>query len=169
VQRLAILGSGGAGKTTVAIELGDLTGLPVVHLDPLYWAPGWVERPPEEFGAALADAVAGDRWILDGNVLWGDAADPRFARADTVVFLDLPRRTCIRRALLRRVRYRGERRPDLPDGCREEIELSFLRWMWAYPTRVRPRVLAILDGLDPGVAVHHLRSDAEVRRFLESV
>ena len=63
----------------------------------------------------------------------------------------------------------GEHRPDLPDGCREEVQLSFLRWMWGYPKRVRPRVLAILAALGPEVAVHHLRSDDDVRRFLESV
>ena len=166
---MAILGSGGAGKTTVALELGERTGLPVVHLDLLNWAPGWVPRPHEEFRVALADAVADDRWILDGNFLEGDAGDPRFGRADTVVFLDLPRRTSIRRAVARRVRDRGKQRPDLPEGCEEEIELWFLRWMWSYPNKVRPRVLAILAGLGPGVEVHHLRSDAEVRRFLDSV
>lgn len=169
MQRVAVLGSGGAGKTTVALELGKRTGLPVVHLDPLYWAPGWVQRTPEEFGLALEAAVAGERWILDGNVLWGDADDPRFRRADTVVFLDLPRLTCITRAAARRLRDRGRRRPDLPEGCREEFELSFFRWMWGYPKQVRPRVLAILAGLDPEVAVHHLRSDAEVRRFLDGL
>jgi adenylate kinase family enzyme len=169
VQRVAILGSGGAGKTTLAVELGSRTGLPVVHLDPLYWAPGWVPRPPEDFHTALVAAVAEERWILDGNVLWGDADDPRFRRVDTVVFLDLSRSTCIRRAVTRRLGYDGQRRPDLPAGCREEIELSFFRWMWGYPKRVRPRVLAILAGLGPEVAVHHLRSDDEVRRFVESV
>jgi adenylate kinase family enzyme len=169
MQRVAVLGSGGAGKTTVALELGERTGLPVVHLDPLYWAPGWEQRPPEEFRAALAAAVAGERWILDGNVLWGDADDPRFKRVDTVVFLDLPRRTSMWRAFTRRVRDRGARRPDLPEGCREEFELSFFRWMWGYPRQVRPRVLAILAALGPEVAIHHLRSDVDVRRFLDSI
>jgi adenylate kinase family enzyme len=168
VQRVAILGSGGAGKSTVATALGQRTGLPVVHLDPLYWAPGWVARPPEEFQAALLAAVAGDSWILDGNVLWGDADDPRFARADTVVFLDLPRRTCLWRATKRRLRYRGELRPDLPAGCPEAFDLSFYRWMWSFPRQVRPRVLAVLAGLGPEAEVHHLRSAAEVRRFLEA-
>jgi adenylate kinase family enzyme len=169
VQRVAILGSGGAGKTTVALELSRRTGLSVIHLDPLNWAPGWKPRPLEEFEAALVDAVAQEQWILDGNFLSGDAADPRFERVDAVIFLDLPRSTCIRRALARRMKSGGEHRPDLPDGCREEVELSFLRWMWGYPKRVRPRVLAILAGLGPEVAVHHLRSDDDVRRFLESV
>ena len=169
MQRVAILGSGGAGKTTVALELGKRTGLPVVHLDPLYWAPGWIERPSEEFGAALEAAVAEDRWIMDGNVLWGDAGDPRFKRVDTVVFLDLPRRTCMWRAFTRRATYRGEPHPDLPGGCREEFELSFFRWMWGYPKQVRPRVLSILGALGSEVTVHHLRSDADVRRFLDSV
>jgi adenylate kinase family enzyme len=169
VERVAVLGSGGAGKTTVALELAARTGLPVVHIDPLYWAPGWVERPPEEFRAALAAAVAEERWILDGNVLWGDAADPRFGRVDTVVFLDLPRRICMRRAVARRLTDRGEPRPDLPDGCREEFELSFFRWIWGYPERVRPRVLTILAGLRREVAVHHLRTDRDVRRFLDSL
>jgi len=168
VQRVAILGSGGAGKTTVAVELGRRTGLPVVHLDPLNWAPGWVARPLEEFAAALAAAVAEERWILDGDFLSGNADDARFARADIVVFLDLPRATCIRRAVMRRLRDRGAGRPDLPTGCEEELELSFFRWMWGYPKHVRPRVLAILAGLDSAVDVHHLRSDDEIRRFVES-
>ena len=82
---VAILGSGGAGKTTLAAELAGRTGLPVVYLDALYWAPDWVPRPPDEFRAALDAAVAEDRWILDGNVLWGDADDPRFGRVDTAL------------------------------------------------------------------------------------
>ena len=169
MQRVAILGSGGAGKTTVAVELGRRTGLPVVHLDPLNWARDWKPKPLEEFDAAFAAAVAEERWILDGNFLIGEADDPRFARVDTVVFLDLPRTTCIRRAVARRLRERGKRRPDLPEGCEEEIELWFLRWMWGYPKHVRPRVLSILVGLGPEVTVHHLRSDGEVRRFLDGL
>ena len=69
MQRVAILGSGGAGKSVLAAAIAERTGLPVVHLDVLYWKPGWTPPPPEEFAAALDDAVAKDRWILDGNFL----------------------------------------------------------------------------------------------------
>src|SRR4029079_8670763 len=89
VKRVAILGSGGAGKTWLANELGRRTGLPVVHLDRIFWAPGWTEREPAAAKADLAEVVGRDEWILDGNFLNRLGAE-RLARADTVVFLDVP-------------------------------------------------------------------------------
>jgi adenylate kinase family enzyme len=114
--------------------------------------------------------VRGDRWILDGNFLaerdggW----DARFDRADTVIFVDLPRRTCLWRVVKRVVRERGRSRPDLPAGCSEGLGLSVLRWIWSYPSEDRPRVLAILDRLDERVAVHHLRSESAVQQFVDA-
>jgi adenylate kinase family enzyme len=168
VERVAILGCGGAGKSTLATQLSARTGLPVVYLDRLFWAPGWQPRPDDAARAALDEAVCREHWVLDGNFLLFDGRDQRFARADTVVFLDVPRRTCLRRALTRLVRDRGRARNDLPDGCREGLDLPFLRWIWRYPRTDRPRVLRLLDGLDGSVAVHRLRSPADVQRFLES-
>lgn len=168
MQRVAILGSGGSGKSTLAAALAERTGLPVVHLDVLYWKPGWKAPPTEEFAAALDAAVAEEQWILDGNFLRDDGPDPRFARADTVIFLDLPRTTCLRRIGARLARdWRGPRR-DLPEGCPEGIDVAFWLWVWRYPKRSRPRVLALLDGVE-GVDVHRLRSDEDVRRYLAGV
>lgn len=169
MERVAILGSGGAGKTELARALSEVMGLPIVHLDPLFWRPGWVLAPEEESRPDVEAAVAAGRWILDGNFLGLAAADPRFARADTVIFLDLPRATCIRRALVRLVRGRGRRRPDLPEGCEERLDLAFLRWIWRYPRDNRPRVLAIVSGLGPGVDVVHLRSPSDVRRYVDTL
>jgi adenylate kinase family enzyme len=168
VQRVAILGSGGAGKSALAARIAAHTGLPVVHLDVLYWQPGWKPPPQDEFDAKLDAAVAEERWILDGNFLRHDSPDPRFARADAVVFLDLPRTTCLWRVLKRRLQEARASRRDLPDGCRESIDLEFLRWVWRYPRRNRPRVLTLLDGLD-GVTVHRLRSNVDVERFVASL
>jgi adenylate kinase family enzyme len=168
VERVAILGSGGAGKSALAAALAERTGLPVVHLDVVYWKPEWTAPPPEEFAAALDAAVAEERWILDGNFLRDDAPDPRFGRADTVIFLDLPRTTCLWRVLKRRVQEARRPRRDLPEGCHESIDLTFLRWIWRYPVRNRLDVLARLDGLE-GVDVHRLRSAADVQRYVESL
>jgi adenylate kinase family enzyme len=168
VQRVAILGSGGAGKSALAAALADRTGLPVVHLDVVYWRPGWNEPPPEEFAAALDAAVAEERWILDGNFLRHGGPDPRFGRADTVVFLDLPRTTCLWRVVKRRVQEARRPRRDLPQGCSETLDVPFMRWVWRYPARNRPRLLSFLDGLE-GVDVHRLRSAADVRRYVANI
>jgi adenylate kinase family enzyme len=169
VERVAILGSGGVGKSVLAAAIAERTGLPVVHLDTVYWQPGWTKPPREEFDAKLDAAVAGERWILDGNFLRDDRADPRFARVDTVIFLDLPRHVCLWRIARRRVK--GARRPprDLPDGCTEAFDLEFTRWVWNYPVKNRPDILERMAALGPDVDVHRLRSQRDVDRFLESL
>jgi adenylate kinase family enzyme len=91
VRRVVVLGSGGAGKSRLALALGERAGLPVVHLDHIFWRPGWTPAPEEEAPSALSKVVAEDRWILDGKFL-SRVGSERLQRADTVVFLDLSRR-----------------------------------------------------------------------------
>ena len=158
----------GAGKSHLASELGRRTGLPVVHLDRIFWRAGWAPAPRDEALPELHAAIEAPRWILGGNFLGDDQS--RFARADTVVFLDVPRRRALRRVLTRLVRDRGRSRPDLPDGAGEGFDLPLLLWVWRYPHDNRPRVLELLARLrERGLAVHQLHSDADVRRFLESL
>lgn len=111
--------------------------------------------------------MARDAWILDGN--YGGTLDLRLAEADTVVLLDLPRWTCLRRTLLRTVRFRRHGRPDMAPGCPERLNveyLRFLRWIWTYPTRRRPHLLRRLEELPPGKRVFRLRTDHEVEAFV---
>jgi len=159
VNRVVVLGPAGAGKTEFAVRLSQATGIPVVHLDPIFWRPGWQPAPRDEARSALTAAVAAKRWIVDGNFL---GEDDRFRLADAVFFLDLPRLLCISRILARWMRDRGRRRPDLPDGCAEGFDLSLIRWVWGYRRTDRPRVLGLLAELGDDVEVHHLRTRAEV-------
>ena len=92
MQRVLIIGPCGAGKSTLAAELGRILDLPVFHMDQLNWRPGWVESSKDEIRARLATITAEDRWLIDGN--YGGTLDARLARADTVVYLDFPIRLC---------------------------------------------------------------------------
>lgn len=164
MQRVMIIGSGGAGKSTLARQIGVALDLPVVHLDRLFWRPGWVETPREEWAAVQRDLVAGERWVLDGN--YGGTLEIRLQAADTVIFLDLPRSRCVWGAVRRYLRYRGRSREDLGADCPEKLDWQFLRWIWTYPTTRRPGILARLAALPPEVQVVRLRSRRAVRRFV---
>ena len=157
-RRCLVIGSGGAGKTTFARLLADRTGLPVVHLDALYWSSGWQPKPGEEWRDVVDELVRRPRWIMDGN--YGGTLDARLAAADTVYFLDTPRWICLTRVLRRWWRYRGVSRPSMPDGCPERITWGFLAWIWSYPRRRRPGILARLAELE-GVRVRVLRTARE--------
>lgn len=166
MERVAIVGAGGAGKSTLARALGERTGLPVVHLDEHYWQPGWVEPPRDEWRARQAELCAGDRWIMDGN--YGGTIDLRLDRADTLVFLDLPRRVTVPGVLRRWAGNRG--RSVQAPGCPERADAAFLRWVWDYPTGGRVRLLDALHAHGRhDLDVVTLGSRRAVRRWLATV
>lgn len=167
MKRVAIIGSGGAGKSVFARELARITGLPVIHLDVLFWRPGWEPTPPDEWRVREAEIIAGDRWILDGN--YSSTQEARLARADTVFFLDLPRLVCLWGALRRHWRHRASGRPDMAPGLHEHIDPTFLWWIWTYPDKKRPAVLARLAKLPAETAVFRIRSRRGAREALAAL
>ena len=165
MQRVAVVGSGGVGKTTFANELGRRTGLPVVHLDQLYWGPGWVATPTDEWRERQSEHLSGDRWIADGN--YAATFDLRFDRADTIVVLAPSRRTCTYRALRRCLANRG--RAIQSPGCPERLDLEFLLWVWRYPRQTRPLLEAALEQFGRADVLVELKTSSEVRAFLDRV
>ena len=137
MQRLLVIGPCGAGKSTLATELGKLLSLPVIHIDQLHWHPGWVEGSAGELRAELLAITEMDQWIIDGN--YGDTLAERLERADTVLYLDYPISLCIWRLLRRLLEYRGRTRPDITEGCPERFNLPFLIYLlkWNSGPRVR--------------------------------
>ena len=141
--------------------------VPVVHLDRLYWGPGWTPTPDDAWEAVNREVAAAEAWIIDGN--YSQTMDIRLAWADTVVFLDRPRTVCTWNVLRRWLTHRGSSRPDMGAGLNEKLDLEFLRWVWGFPSRSRPGVLARLAALPVTVSVIHLTSTGAARAWLESI
>lgn len=165
MKKVLIIGPGGSGKSSLAVRLGELLRLPVIHLDEHYWRPGWIEPPLEEWRARVAELCARDAWIMDGN--YGGTLEERVAASDTVLFLDRPRGTCVWRIVKRRIAGMWRPHPGLADGCRERLAWGFFKWVWSYPTSVRPRVLAHLQTVSAYKSVVILSSEREVEDFVE--
>jgi adenylate kinase family enzyme len=167
VQRVAVIGCGGAGKTTLANELGRRLHLPVLHVDGFYWQDrpgiGRVESTPKQWRQIHDEMITGPRWVIDGMKL--GVLEARLAAADTAVFLDLPAWACLLGVVRRRLRYRGQLRADI--GVYDRINVEFVRWILSFRRAARPRILELLRVSSCQVVVLH--SHAEARAFLESL
>lgn len=164
MRRILIVGNSGAGKSTLARRLGDKLGLPVTHLDILYWKPGWTPGDGAQFVAAVSETLSGPAWICDGD--FAGTWDLRMPLADTIVWIDQPRVVCLWRAIWRVVTWRGGGRPDMAEGCGEKLDLAFYRFIWTYDEKVRPRLEAALATHGALARQVRLRSDREIADFL---
>jgi len=172
MQRISIVGISGSGKSTLARELARSIGAEHVELDSIFHQPNWTPLPREEFRARVRDVVAADAWVVDGNY-GSNVQDLVWDAADTVVWLDLARRTILPR-LVRRTFRRMWNREELWNGNRERWSNLFdlrpqeniLLWMLTQHSRQRRRNgAALADERWAHLDVHHLRSPREVEAF----
>lgn len=167
MKRIMIFGGPGSGKSTLARQLGTLLDLPVVHMDQVYWLPGWVERPKAQVMQMALAAADGEAWVFDGN--HGRSMGYRAERADMLVFLDMPQMLRTWRVLWRSALSYGRTRPDMGQGCPERFDAEFLRFSWNYGRNSRPDRLKFAQDWAGRKPVHILRSRAQVDRFIASL
>ena len=167
MERIMIIGCGGAGKSTLAKKLGEKTGLPVVHLDQIYWSPGnWEHLEKDEFDARLIKEMQKPCWILDGN--FNRTMELRLEKCDTVIYLDFNRITCILGWMKRVVTNWGTAREDMAPGCNEWFDPEFAKWLWNFNKLNRSRYLAILEK-QKDKEVYIFRNRRQVRNFLNTL
>jgi adenylate kinase family enzyme len=166
MRRVVILGCSGSSKSTLAVRIGERLRLPVVHLDPLYWRPGWQAPDTESFRARVVEAIAGNAWVSEGN--YRETFDLRLPRADAVIILERSRWLCLWRVLRRAVFERGKR-PDLPAGCREHTDWGLLKFIWQFERVTWPRIEAARVEHGSNVPLIRLRNEREISACLATL
>ena len=167
MERILIIGCGGAGKSTLARKLGEKTGLPVVHLDQIWWSPGnWQHLEREDFDEQLLLELEKPQWIMDGN--YNRTLAERIKHCDTVIYLDFSRWACLLGVLKRVLTTYGTVRPDMGAGCPERFDLDFLKWVWNYNRDKRENNYRLLNEAE-GKTTIVLKNRRMVKRFLRSL
>lgn len=164
MKKIAIVGCGGAGKSTLARQLGEILHLPVIHLDQQFWQSGWKMRSREEEREIVGNLARQDEWIIDGN--YKSTLSTRFEAADTIIFLDFPTLLCLLRVIKRFFKYRGTTRPDMTEGCTEKLDWEFIFWIIGYRKSYRPIVLDKIAEHASNRKVLIFKKPTQVERFL---
>ena len=160
MQRILVIGSPGAGKSTLASRLAGRLDLPLIHLDREYFGPGWTMPSRKEWRERVKVMAAQPAWVMDGN--YSSTFDLRVPRSTTIVWLDLPRWQCLLAVLWRVARNYGHSRHDLGAAGPERFDWSFMRWIWSYPQKMRSKTIRMLERLRPDQRVYVLRSRSEI-------
>ena len=167
MKRVMIIGCGGAGKSTLARKLGDKTGLPVIHLDQIFWSPGnWQHLIREEFDVLLIREMEKPAWILDGN--YDRTMELRLEQCDTVIYLDYSRWVCLLQWFKRVITHWGKARPDMAPGCAEWFDPEFFRWMWNFNRDHRKQYCEILSA-QKNKTIYIFKNRRQLRKFLDAI
>jgi len=167
MQRIMIIGGPGSGKSTLARALGERLGLPVTHIDQVQFQAGWVEVDPAARDAKVRDIIARPTWIIDGN--YSSTIEDRMTRADTLIWLDIPLWRRLLRVIGRTIRYYGQNRPDLPEGCLERFSLGFIHYILTSNKRQRTKAADRYATMSRRAQAFHLRSSQDVQALLEGL
>lgn len=152
MKHVLILGPGASGKSTLAAYLGEITGLPVIELDHVFWQPGLIPTPRGQWMEVQQRLVEADRWIMDGDLGPYDAVEMRLPAADTIILLDFSIVRCAWRALRR---------------SRERADFWF--WLLRYRRQSRPILIEAINKHATRADLHVLRNPREVRWFLQHI
>lgn len=167
MKKIILIGSGGAGKSTLARKIGAALGIEVFHLDKLYWLPDWTQPPKDEWRKEVEVLLEKPEFVMDGN--FNSTMELRIKASDTIIYLDFPRTICVYRALKRIFKYYNKTRPDMGEGCRERLDFEFLRWVWRFPETDKPKIEERIKNHEAGKTLIRLRSPRDVENFLKNL
>ncbi len=161
MKKIIIIGSPGAGKSTFARKLRDVTGLPLYHLDMIYHRPDRTTIPRGEFDEKLSEILANDEYIIDGN--YQRTLEMRLRECDTVFLFDLPLEVCLAGASARV----GKKREDMP-WIEEELDPEFKKWIEEFPLAKLPKIYELLGKYGEGKNIIIFKKREETEEYLKN-
>ena len=160
-KKILVLGCPGSGKSTFARKLQEKTGLPLIHLDNIWWRPDRTHITQEEFDRRLDELLRGEAWIMDGY--YRRTVEARLRACDTVVFLDLSEEVCMQ-GITERI---GTVRPDMP-WTETALDLELVELVQRFQTENRPKLLALLKQY-PEKRLLRFSTRAEANAWLDAM
>ncbi len=155
MQRIIIIGCPGSGKSRLSRALHNKTGIPLYHLDMMYWNADKTTVEKSVFLERLSAVLKKDEWIIDGN--YGSTMELRMAACDTVIFLDYPLEVCLDGVKERR----GKPRSDMP-WIETEEDAEFIEFIKSYNEQQKPKVLELLEKYsDKNIVIFKSREEAD--------
>ena len=154
MKRVLVIGGNGSGKSTFSKKLGEKTGLPVVHLDKIFWRGNWeyISRKKDE-------------WIIDGN--FERTLEERMKHCDTVFYFDFSTVQCLFGVSERVIKNFGRTREDMGGNCPEKFDPEFYKAILRFNKKNRPKTKALLEKYKPDIIVFRNRKQAD--KYLKSL
>lgn len=163
MNKILVTGNAGSGKSTLSKKLGIILNMPVYSLDSIVWQKGWKKTPDKEKALRIKELISKDNWIIDGVSM------DVFSAADTVIFLDVPRRVSYWRVLKRNWKYLFKSRPELPPDCPEILIIKkLITIIWNFYKNYRPRILKAMEE-SKNKKIVHIRNNTEMADFLKDI
>lgn len=167
LKKIMIIGSAGAGKSTLARKLEEITKIEAIHMDTLFWTKDWIPVSQEELFQKVEKIIERDSWIIDGN--YSKSIDIRFDSADAIIFLDAPLWLCLYRVIKRRIIYANKERPDMAKGCKEKIDWEFIQWIINYHRKKKKKVRSKMNDYADIKKVFIIKNQMDKEKLLDLI
>jgi len=165
MKRIIVIGVCGAGKSTFAKKLSKILDIQLYHLDKLWFKANWVERTKKEFDADLKQIIEEETWIIDGN--YNRTIPMRIEKADTIIYLDYSTSRALKGVFKRRFQYMFKQRDDVAEGCKENINWEFLKFVLNFRKDFRPKTMKLIENLEESKRLIIFKNDKEADLFLK--
>lgn len=166
--KIMIIGNCGTGKSTLARNLSERLNIPIIHLDTFKFKPGWEEIDNNTFNLKVENEMnVRPKWIIDGN--YSSSFEKRSNAADTIILLKVPLILSYMRILKRRLIYHKKVRPDVAEGCIENLNWDMMKWVWAYKKRAEGKTNVLIEKNRKIKKIFVLDSPKKVKEFVSSI